>query len=188
MARMMRELKPEQPADPINLDEEIPTRERAEDEVTVLADPERQRNVNQPENVEQSEWAKNMTKTMAQMQSMMKEKGLATSMDYSDLSLDGEGDPLHLKLKFPNMKKYSGTDDPHLHLKQYTTYMKSTGLTKAQIVQQFPMSLEGTPIHWYYTLEAHVQSNWEELCAAFIKQYGLNIQLEVSLRELQNTK
>ena len=50
------------------------------------------------------------------------------------------------------------------------------------------MSLEGTPICWYYTLETHIQSNWEELCAAFIKQYDLNIQLEVSLRELQNTK
>ena len=118
----------------------------------------------------------------------MKEKGLATSMDYLDLSLDEEGDLLPPKFKFPNMKKYSRTYDPHLHLKQYTTYMKSTGLTKAQIVQQFPMSLEGTPIRWYYTLETHVQSNWKELCAAFIKQYGLNIQLEVSLRELQNTK
>ena len=50
------------------------------------------------------------------------------------------------------------------------------------------MSLEGTPIRWYYALETHVQSNWEELCAAFLKQYGLNVQLEVSLRELQNTK
>ena len=65
MAKMMRDLKPEQPMNPINLDDEIPVRERAEDEVTVLADPERQRNVNQPENVEQSEWANNMTKTMA---------------------------------------------------------------------------------------------------------------------------
>ena len=46
MARMMRELKPEQPVDPVNLDEEIPARERAEDEVIVLADPKRQRNRN----------------------------------------------------------------------------------------------------------------------------------------------
>lgn len=67
------------------------------------------------------------------------------------------------------MKKYSGTDDPHLHLKQYTTYMMATGLTKTQIVKQFLMSFEGTLIRWYYALETHVQSNWEELCAAFIK-------------------
>ena len=41
MAKMMRDLKPEQPVDPIDLDAEILTRERADDEVTVLADPER---------------------------------------------------------------------------------------------------------------------------------------------------
>ena len=50
------------------------------------------------------------------------------------------------------------------------------------------MSLEGTPIRWYYTLDPHVQAYWNELCAAFMKQYGLNVQLDVSLRDLQNTK
>ena len=39
------------------------------------------------------------------------------SNDYTDLSLDEEDDPLPRKFKFPNMRKYSGTDDPHLHLK-----------------------------------------------------------------------
>ena len=42
-------------------------------------------------------------------------------------------------------------------------------------------------IQWHYTLEAYVQQDWKELCSAFIKQYGLNSQFEVSLRELQNT-
>ena len=41
----------------------------------------------------------------------MKEKGMDTSMDYSDLDLDDE-DPLPKKFKFPDMKKYSGTEDP----------------------------------------------------------------------------
>ena len=85
------------------------------------------------------------------------------------------------------MRKYSGTNDPHLHLKQYVTYMSATELTNAQIVRQFLMSLEGAVIQWYYTLDIHVQQDWKELCSAFIKQYGLNLQFEVSLRELQNT-
>ena len=85
------------------------------------------------------------------------------------------------------MRKYSGNDDPHLHLKQYVTYMSATELTNAQIVKQFPMSLEGAIIQWYYTLDANVQQDWKELCSAFIKQYGLNSQFKVSLRELQNT-
>ena len=54
---------------------------------------------------------------MAQMQMMTKENGMTTPVDYADLTLDEEDDPLPQKFKFPNMKKYSGTDDPHLHLK-----------------------------------------------------------------------
>ena len=34
------------------------------------------------------------------------------------------------------MKKYSGKNDPHLHMKQYVTYMKATRLFKAQIVRK----------------------------------------------------
>ena len=125
---------------------------------------------------------------MAQMQMMMKEKGMTAPMDYADLTLDEEDDPLPPKFKFPNMKKYSGTDDLHLYMKQYVTYMKATGLSKMQTTKQFPMSLEGAPIRWYYTLDSHAQADWNEICAAFIKQYGLNVQLEVSLRDLQNTR
>ena len=76
-----------------------------------------------------------MAKTMAQVQMMMKEKGLTTPMDYTDLTLDGDDDPLPSKFKVPNMKKYSGVDDPHLHLKQYATYMKATGLSKVHITK-----------------------------------------------------
>ena len=49
------------------------------------------------------------------------------------------------------------------------------------------MSLEGAAIKWYYTLDAHVRRDWNELCSIFIKQYELNSQFEVFLRELQNT-
>ena len=81
---------------------------------------------------------------------------MTTPVDYADLTLDEEDDPLPRKYKFLNMKKYSSTDDPHLHLKQYVTYMKATGLSKAQIIKQFLLSLEGAAIKWYYTLDAHV--------------------------------
>ena len=82
---------------------------------------------------------------------------MTTPIDYADLTLYEEDDPLPQKFKFPDIKKYSGTDDSHLYLKQYITYMKPTELAKAQIVKQFPLSLEGGPIKWYYTLDAHVQ-------------------------------
>ena len=82
------------------------------------------------------------------------------------------------------MKKYFGTDDPHLYLKQYVIYMKATRLSNTQIIRQFPMSLEGAAIQWYYTLDAHIQQDWKKMCSTFIKQYRLNSQFEVSLQEL----
>ena len=56
------------------------------------------------------------------------------------------------------MKKYSGTEDPYLYLKQYVNYMSATELTNAQITKHFPLSLEGAPIRWYYNLESPVQN------------------------------
>ena len=56
-------------------------------------------------------------------------------MHYTNLSLEREDEPLLQKYKFPNMKKYSGIDDPHLHLKQYVTYMMGTEFSEAQIVK-----------------------------------------------------
>ena len=66
--------------------------------------------------------------------------------------------------------------------------MKSTGLTKAQIIKQFLLSLIRVIVQWYYTLDVHVEQSWKELCLAIVKQYGLNSQFEVSLQELLNTK
>ena len=62
--------------------------------------------------------------------------------------------------------------------------MSATELTNAQITKQVPLSLEGTPIRWYYNLESSVQNDWKELCAAFVKQCGLNVPMDVSLRDL----
>ena len=115
--KLIKENQPAPPTSPVDLNTKLPVREREEDDVTVLADPEGRRNMGQIEDVKQPDWARNMTKSMAQMQMMMKEKGMIAPMDYADLILDEEDDPLPRKFKFPNMKKYSGPDDPHLHLK-----------------------------------------------------------------------
>ena len=104
--------------------------------------------------IEKPKWAKDLIKTMAQMQIQMKKKRIEASLDYTDLDLHKCNDPLPRKFKFPDMRKYSGNDDPHLHLKQYVTYMSATELTNAQIVKKFQMSLEETIIQWYYTLDA----------------------------------
>ena len=95
-----------------------------------------------------------MKKQMDQLQAAMKKLGL--NHNFADLDLE-EDELLPLNFKFPNIKKYDRTDDLHLHLQQYVTFMKPTRLTKAQIIKQFSMSLIGAAIKWYYTLDAYVQ-------------------------------
>ena len=112
-----------------------------------------------PREAERPDWAKDLVKAMAQMKIQMKEKGIDAPLDYTDLDLYKGSDPLPRKFKFPDMRKYSGTEDPHLHLKQYVTYLSATELTNAQITKQFPLSLKGAPIRWYYNLESSVQND-----------------------------
>ena len=88
-----------------------------------------------PRETEKPDWAKDIVKAMAQMQIQMKEKGIDTPLDYTDLDLYKSSDPLPKKFKFPDMRKFKGTEDPHLYLKQYVTYLSATELTNAQIVK-----------------------------------------------------
>ena len=80
------------------------------------------------------------------MQMQMKEKGIDAPLDYTDLDLYKNSDPLPRKFKFPDMKKYTEMEDPHLYLKQYVTYLSAMKLTNTQIIKQFPLLLEGAPI------------------------------------------
>ena len=59
---------------------------------------------------------KNRQRQIDQLQTALKKHGL--NLNFIDLDLDlEEEEPLPLKYKFPNIKKYSVTNDPHLHLK-----------------------------------------------------------------------
>ena len=103
---------------PFDLDAE-PSRQQPieDDQETLLAEPITRRNLDILEEVEKLEWAKDIVKAMTQMKMQMKEKGIDAPLDYTDLDLYKGSDPLPRKFKFPDMKKYSGTDDSYLYLK-----------------------------------------------------------------------
>ena len=50
--KLIKESQPTPPTGPVDLDIELPVREREEDDMTVLADPIGQRNMDQAENAE----------------------------------------------------------------------------------------------------------------------------------------
>ena len=62
--KLIKENQLAPPTGPVDLDTKLPVREREDDDVIVLADPIGQRNMGQVEKVEQSDWAKDMTKAM----------------------------------------------------------------------------------------------------------------------------
>ena len=101
-------------------------REREDDMKTVLTDLPKQELQPPAGDSEQPEWAKEMAKMRSQLQLLMKDKGLNVTMDYDDLDLVKE-EPLPPKYRFLDIKKYDGTDDSYLHLRQYMTFMKPTG-------------------------------------------------------------
>ena len=62
------------------------------------------------------EWMKDMKRQMDQLQTAIKNHML--NPDFANVDLDLEERELLLpKYQLSSMKKYSGTDNPHLHLK-----------------------------------------------------------------------
>ena len=92
-------------------------RQRLEVPAPMLEEPVNRLRTEISREAERPDWAKDLVKVMAQMKMQMKEKVIDAPLDYTDLDLYKGSDPLPRKFKFPDMKKYSGTEDPHLHLK-----------------------------------------------------------------------
>ena len=106
-------------------------------------------------------------------------------LDYDTMTFE-EQLPAHFKM--PDIAKFNGNGDPRVHLRQYVSVMSSVGLSQRQVQKMFGMSLEGAPVVWYHSLEKQVKEDWRELADAFLKQYVTDLEIDLSLRDLENTK
>ena len=75
-----------------------------------------------------------------------------------------------------------------VHLRLYVSLMSSTGLFKLQVLRMFGMSLEGAPVVWFHGLENKVKDDWRALAEAFLNQYVTDLEIDLSLRDLESTK
>ena len=97
----------------------MPVNEEDSQTKTVLGKPPKEK-LKAPADLTELEWVKDIKRQMAQLKTTMKSHGL--NPDFANMDLDlGEKEPFPPKYQFPSMKKYFGTDDPHLYLKQYVT-------------------------------------------------------------------
>ena len=90
------------------------------------------------------------------------------SFDFDDM-MQFDGDKLPDKFKKPQLQKFDGTEDPRIHLSQYTTIMSTTKAPMSVVARLFVLSLEGMAINWYHGLKKSVRADWRELCTVFLK-------------------
>ena len=81
------------------------------------------------------------------------------------------------KFKVPTFAKYDGVSCPKLHLRSYARKIQPHTTDRNIWVQFFQESLSRTQLDWFYQLEGTNIHNWEDLAAAFYKQYQYNTSL-----------
>ena len=75
------------------------------------------------------------------------------------------------KFKVLTFVKYEGVSCPKLHLRSYVRKIQPHTTDKKLWVHFFQESLSGTQLEWFYQLEGTNICTWEDLAAAFYKQY-----------------
>ena len=81
------------------------------------------------------------------------------------------------KFKAPLFSKYDVVSCPKMHLRSYVRKIQPHTADKDLWVHFFQDSLSGTQLDWFYQLERANVRNWEDLAAAFYKQYQYNADL-----------
>ena len=90
------------------------------------------------------------------------------------------------KFKVLLFAKYDEVSCPKMHLRSYVRKIQPHSSDKDLWVHFFKDSLFGTQLNWFYQLERVDVHNWEELAAAFYKQYQYNAYLAPTRTQLQS--
>ena len=81
------------------------------------------------------------------------------------------------KFKALVFTKYDGVSCPKLYLRSYVRKIQPHTADRNLWVHLFQESLSGTQLEWFYQLEGASVRNWEDLVAAFYRQYQYNADL-----------
>ncbi|KAH7852473.1 hypothetical protein Vadar_025178 [Vaccinium darrowii] len=92
------------------------------------------------------------------------------------------------KFKHVNFEKFDGTGDPRGHIQAYMSSISLQDVDEPTMAQMFHETLTGPALQWLLSLDISRRQTWEEMAAAFIKQYEYNVQLKVTTRELESIK
>src|SRR3954462_15406141 len=105
-------------------------------------------------------------------------------LDFNDLGLISDV-VIPPKFKVPVFAKYDGVSFPKLHLRSYVRKIQPHTTDSKLWIHFFQESLSGTQLEWYYQLESTKVHAWEDLAAAFYKQYQYNADLAPTRTQLR---
>ena len=104
-------------------------------------------------------------------------------LDFGELGLVS-GIVIPPKFKAPVFAKYDGVSCPKMHLWSYVRKIQPHTADKDLSVYFFQENLSGTQLDWFYQLERANIHNWEDMDAAFYKQYQYNADLSPTRTQL----
>ena len=81
------------------------------------------------------------------------------------------------KFKVLVFAKYDGVSCPKMHIRSYVRKIQPHTVDRDLWVHFFQDSLFGTQLDWFYQMERANIYNWEDLAAAFYKQYQYNVDI-----------
>ena len=122
------------------------------------------------------------------MEEMIKKaRKMEDLMDYQSLSLFPSV-RLPPKFKMPSLDKFDRTGCPKSHLKMYMRVMQPLGATEEILAQMFQNTLTRATFRWFFNLDDAKARSWEDICRKFHNQYKYNIEVDVTMRDLETTK
>ncbi|GLJ20143.1 hypothetical protein SUGI_0365630 [Cryptomeria japonica] len=93
--------------------------------------------------------------------------------------------PTHFVM--PKFDKYRGKGDPKAHIRQFFTACIEVAAEDTYLMRLFPQSLGDQAMEWFSQLPPGIKS-WGDLAKAFIQHFFYNIETNISVTTLCNTK
>ncbi|XP_022899394.1 uncharacterized protein LOC111412703 [Olea europaea var. sylvestris] len=91
-------------------------------------------------------------------------------------------EPLHEKLKIPQIAAYEGDGDPLSHHDKYTSWMELQEASNAIMCRAFPLTLGDKAQRWFRRLHERLVKNWNDLATVFLAQF-MGFKAETTQKE-----
>lgn len=95
--------------------------------------------------------------------------------------------PFPRGFELPKFDKYKGKGDPRDHVREFYSACLEVAYDETYLICLFPQSLGVTTMQWFSCLPGGIRT-FEELAQKFIAHYAHNIEHDVTMLDLCNTK